>query len=499
MKSFDVGALKVFLRFALPFLLAFSAEASFGSSNLALNQPVTASSSKSSRLSPELAVDSDLNSRWSSEFSDNQWIAVDLGGEYQITGAKFHWQNSYAKDYQIQTSFDGVKWLTIHTSIDNPGGIDELALEGSGRYVRMKGLRRATRYGYSMFNFEVYGAPLNNDNIALNKPGMASSSQNRSLTAEKALDGDITSRWSSEFTDRNWIAVDLEASYQITGARLSWQNSYSKDYEIQTSFDGQRWATLHSVVDSDGGIDEMTLNGQGRYFRVKGSDRATVYGHSLWELEVFGYKTSTDRPASNSSSSSSTSGSKGTSSLVDSRAPSKPINLRVQKTDSTSVTLNWAAASDDTKVTSYVLVRDGIESIELKAPALTYTDTGLRPKTTYSYSLIAGDAAGNWSEPSSILTTSTASPISSVAGRLTLQWNIPRARENGDYLEWREIGGYEIRYKHRAASKYQVLILEDATLTQFSVGHLLGYEFKIAVFDTNGLYSRFVPISPRRL
>ncbi len=499
MKSFAIRTPKVLLAFALLFSLIFSVSASYGSTNLARNKPVTASSSQNSKLTPELAVDTDLNSRWSSDFSDDNWIAVDLGGQYQITGVKFHWQNSYAEDYHIQVSDDGHHWTTIHTTTDNPGGIDEVSLSGVGRYLRMQGLRRATRHGYSMFNFEVYGVPLNNDNIALNKPGMASSIQNRSLTADKAVDGDITSRWSSEFTDRNWIAVDLEAVYQITGARLNWQNSYSKDYEIQVSLDGHHWATLHSAFDSDGGIDEMALNGQGRYFRVKGSDRATVYGHSLWELEVFGYEVSTNDSASNSPSSSATSGSKSSSAAVDSRAPSKPINLRSNKIDLNSVTLNWAATSDDAEVARYLLLRDGIDLVELRAPAQTYTDTGLRPATTYSYSLRAVDAAGNWSEQSSILTLSTDSPGRSHSRRLTLEWASPQTRENGDYLELTEIGGYEIRYKHRADSQYQVLILEDATATEYSFGHLRGgYEFKIAVYDINGLYSQFVPIRPRR-
>lgn len=498
MKSFHIQPTKLFLTFSVNFLLFFSYSASYGSSNLALNQPITASSSENSLLTPEFAVDKDMSSRWSSDFSDNNWIAVDLGDHFQITGVKFHWQNSYAKDYHVQTSIDGINWLTIHTAIDNPGGIDEVTLEGAGRYLRMQGLRRATRYGYSMFNFEVYGAPLSNENIALNKPGMASSIENRNLTANKAVDGDSTSRWSSEFTDHNWIAVDLEAVYQITGARLNWQNSYSKDYEIQFSLDGKHWKTFHSVFDSDGGIDEMALNGQGRYFRVKGSDRATIYGHSMWELKVFGYEVSTDKPASKYPRPSAISESEKSPAVGNSGAPGKPINLRSRKIGLNKVTLDWAA-SDASKVTRYVLLRDGIDLVELKAPIQTYTDTGLRPATSYSYSLRAGDAGGNWSERSAILTTSTAFPGTSQGRRVTLNWTSPKARENGNYLELREIGGYEIHYKHRANSEYQVLILEDATLTEHSFSHsLAGYEFKIAVYDTNGLYSEFVPIRPRR-
>jgi hypothetical protein len=39
------------------------------------------------------------------------------------------------------------------------GGVNDLALKNTARYVRMYGTRRGTEWGYSLWSFEVYGDP----------------------------------------------------------------------------------------------------------------------------------------------------------------------------------------------------------------------------------------------------------------------------------------------------------------------------------------------------
>src|SRR5687768_10019838 len=56
-----------------------AALAACGTSNVALNKPATASSSENSGLLPAKAVDGTTTTRWSSAFSDPQWLQVDLG------------------------------------------------------------------------------------------------------------------------------------------------------------------------------------------------------------------------------------------------------------------------------------------------------------------------------------------------------------------------------------------------------------------------------------
>ncbi len=127
------------------------------STNLALNRPVVASSVEAAGFLAAYAVDGNLGTRWSSAHTDNEWIYVDLGSTFTISRVLLNWESAYGKGYNIQTSNDAVNWTTIFTTTSGNGGIDDLiGLAGSGRYVRMLGTNRATHYGYSLWELEVY-------------------------------------------------------------------------------------------------------------------------------------------------------------------------------------------------------------------------------------------------------------------------------------------------------------------------------------------------------
>ena len=72
--------------------------------------------------------------------------------------------------------------------------------------------------------------------------------------------------------------------------RLDWEAATGKDYDIDVSDDGQEWKTVQTVVGNtkSGWLDYPGLDGEGRYLRIHGKTRATSYGFSLWEIEVFG-------------------------------------------------------------------------------------------------------------------------------------------------------------------------------------------------------------------
>jgi hypothetical protein len=131
--------------------------------NRALNQPVVASSIESSASNstlPAFAVDGNRSTRWSSLYSDNQWIYVDLGQQITVQHVVLYWETAYGKSYTIDVSNDTLNWTTIYSTSSSDGGTDDIAgISGSGRYVRMHGLVRGTAWGFSLYEFEVYGIP----------------------------------------------------------------------------------------------------------------------------------------------------------------------------------------------------------------------------------------------------------------------------------------------------------------------------------------------------
>ena len=129
--------------------------------NLALNQPATASSIQGSGFTANLVNDGDLTTRWASAAGiDPSWIAIDLGSVVTFDNVILSWQAAFATVYQIQYSTDNINWSVAYTNNSGAGGVENLTFPSvQGRYVRMYGETRATGYGYSLFEFQVYNVP----------------------------------------------------------------------------------------------------------------------------------------------------------------------------------------------------------------------------------------------------------------------------------------------------------------------------------------------------
>lgn len=128
--------------------------------NLALRKPIEVSSGTNAAF----AVDGDINSRWESiQGSDNEWFIVDLEDAYHLTKVQVLWETASAEDYEIQASKDKQSWTTLRTvaGITQTGNrTDEWIISGMGRYIRVKGIKRLTQWGYSVFEFRAYGKRL---------------------------------------------------------------------------------------------------------------------------------------------------------------------------------------------------------------------------------------------------------------------------------------------------------------------------------------------------
>jgi hypothetical protein len=258
---------------------------------LSQGRPVTASSVEGGFVATN-AVDGDLGTRWGSAFTNTEWIFVDLGATTSISRVVLTWEAAFATGYQIQTSDSpNGPWANIFSTTTGDGGTDDLTVSGSGRYVRMNATQRAlTNFGYSLFELQVFGTPTAAGTLlSQGKPVTASSFQDP-FVAVDAVDGDPGTRWGSAFTNSEWIFVDLGSSATITRVVLNWESAFATGYQIQTSNSPSGpWTNIFSTTTGDGGIDDLTVSGSGRYVRMNGTQRAlTNFGYSLWELQVFG-------------------------------------------------------------------------------------------------------------------------------------------------------------------------------------------------------------------
>jgi hypothetical protein len=127
--------------------------------------------------------------------------------------------------------------------------------------------------------------------VSLNKPATASSVENAGVAAGYAVDGIESSRWASDWSDPQWLQVDLEDTYAVNVVKIFWEYASASDYKIQIADSPTGpWTDCASVTGN-------TLNGRwetlefapqtGRYIRVYCTARTTEWGYSIFELEVY--------------------------------------------------------------------------------------------------------------------------------------------------------------------------------------------------------------------
>ncbi|QXE38906.1 discoidin domain-containing protein [Streptomyces sp. GMY02] len=296
------------------------------------------------------------------------------------------------------TDFPTVADLTWAASTDDKGVTgysvyrDGALVNASGKAsVRISGLTAGRTYAFRVTARDAAGnesspsrevkvtMPAGSD-LALKKP-VTYSSYSEDNTPEKAVDGDLSTRWAQGLglPDPSWIQVDLGASYDVTGAITTFEKSSGYKYRIEVSPDEVNWKTLadRTAEDTSAQTDYVHTAepAVGRFVRltVTGS---RGNGGSIYDFQVYG----TPRAPS-----------------TDQTAPSAPGRPRVTPLLPSLVDLEWPAATDDTGVTSYVVYQDG-KRIGVTG-ATTLRVSGLTPDKQYSFTVVARDAALNTSEP----------------------------------------------------------------------------------------------------
>ena len=164
----------------------------------------------------------------------------------------------------------------------------------------MNGIKRATKWGYSIWEFEIFTnkselpseVPLIGDKPVepINvKAVLVSSKENNDSSGKSAIDGDIKTRWSSLSNDNEWILFDLGSPKDISKVTILWENAHAKEYKLQTSNDGDTWSDVYHNKSGKKGLDEINIkskNVKARYIRIKCIKRATNFGYSIFEVKI---------------------------------------------------------------------------------------------------------------------------------------------------------------------------------------------------------------------
>jgi F5/8 type C domain-containing protein/glycosyl hydrolase family 9/cellulase-like Ig domain-containing protein len=113
----------------------------------------------------------------------------------------------------------------------------------------------------------------------------------KNVEASNAVDGELTTRWSSEFADPQWLRVDLGGVHSVAKVVIHWEAAYAESYTLEASRDGETWEKIYSVDDEDGGVDEIIVSKpvSARFLKLNCVRRGTPYGNAIFEFKIFGF------------------------------------------------------------------------------------------------------------------------------------------------------------------------------------------------------------------
>ncbi|MFE7190698.1 beta-N-acetylglucosaminidase domain-containing protein [Kitasatospora sp. NPDC057541] len=128
-----------------------------GGPDLAITAQATSSADETAGFPAAAVADQDPKSRWSSPPADDAWVQLELPQATHLGSAVLHWQTAYAASYKLQASSDGRSWTTVATVDNGTGGNETVRFDAPGaKFLRMQGVARGTKYGYSLWGIELY-------------------------------------------------------------------------------------------------------------------------------------------------------------------------------------------------------------------------------------------------------------------------------------------------------------------------------------------------------
>ena len=142
-------------------------------------------------------------------------------------------------------------------------------------------------------------SPIYGDDVALYQKCKVYDVQSSSIQApnpekgetyepKNVKDGADWTRWSSHFSDNEWLLLDLGHPQEISRVEIYWQDAYAVEYDIEIETPEGPPMVLRHIENGDGGVDEVDLNTiVARKVKLSFRKRATEWGYSIWEVKVF--------------------------------------------------------------------------------------------------------------------------------------------------------------------------------------------------------------------
>lgn len=240
-------------------------------------------SSVESGNTADAALDGDMQTRWSSEFSDTEWWQVDFITPKDIRKITIHWEAAYSKEYDVLVSDDGKVWKKVHAVKEGRGGQEEINIKPvKTRFLKLDLKQRATEWGNSFFEIQ-----FNVEGFKGKGMRATASTGNADYAADKALDGNFGTRWSSNFTDNEWWQAEFGEPRKLCGVVIHWETAFGEKYNITVQTPEGKWLKVYETAEGNGQRDIIYFKPMAvKKLKLQGIQRGTGWGYSFWEIEM---------------------------------------------------------------------------------------------------------------------------------------------------------------------------------------------------------------------
>jgi hypothetical protein len=306
------------------------------------------------------------------------------------------------------------------------------------------------------------------------KYAVAAVDKNNNLSVETA-DVPVTTQAAPANCTSSSPAPSTPASLTSPSQTL---NSINLSWSASTPGSGSSCTiTGYQVVNTTTGI---TTTVTGTTFSDTGLSPSKSYSYMVVAVESNGSKSAT--PASITKSTA-----------ADTQAPTPVTSFKATATSASQVSLSWIAGTDNVGITSYVITRTGgtggTTTTTVTAPAITSVDNTVTASTSYSYSIVAFDAAGNPSTAATATVLTSAptcsgnpsTPTGLTAGAVTatsvsLNWTASTPASGCS------IKGYEV---FNGSTDLTPNLVSTTSAPVTGLSPFTNYSFKVVAVDTS--------------
>jgi hypothetical protein len=257
----------------------------------------TASASSSGDV-PSRALDGSSSTRWTTGQSqaNGQWFQVDMLFPQTFTQVTLNATNSnsdYPRGYQLLVSNDGATWGQPLVSGGGTAPLVTITVPSvTARYIRIVQTGAASNW-WSIYELNVYGSAATTATAALPRTGWVASASAGNASAMQAIDGNLTTRWTTgtDQVNAQWFQLDLGTSQAFTQVVLdagTSSNDFPIGYQVYVTDDPSSWGSPVAYGAGSDALLTITFPYQtARYLRVVQTGTGSHWW-SIHEINVYG-------------------------------------------------------------------------------------------------------------------------------------------------------------------------------------------------------------------